>query len=141
MTHNIASVFNISSFFNENELISAYMQKKNEIHNMNISQNDKEILKKHYDNSFYKGKEIINNRLNMMVPKKEPLFFSPLIKLSQLSSVIPTTQTSFSKSQSYFRKLNPDGTTLIVEKSIINNNGKVDNKYNEYKIDKNGNKI
>ena len=39
------------------------------------------------------------------------------------------------------KKLNPDGTTLVIESSSKNVNGKIDKKTDSYKIDKNGNKI
>jgi hypothetical protein len=137
------NIFNLKNNYTKNELTSKFNQKINEINNLNISLIDKNLLIERYDkeyktllNNFFIN-NIFNTFRNLEMPQIIPEnHISPnLIKQSNLP------QINYSTSYSYSSQVNPNGIKTVYQHNKINNNGIINEVTNQYKIDKNGNKI
>jgi len=137
------NIFNLKNNYTKNELTSKFNQKINEINNLNISIIDKNLLIERYDkeyktllNNFFIN-NIFNTFRNLEMPQiiSENQISQNLIKQSNLP------QLNYSTSYSYSSQVNPNGIKTVYQHNKINNNGIINEVTNQYKIDKNGNKI
>ncbi len=158
-------LFGLKDNYNKLDLKKAFLNKIYNVDKLNISNTEKKILMQNYYIQYKKAKaNLINlNNPNQMfisfnpinpinpigilnnIEKEQQKFFNQFNNIlnidgNSISNPNPPTK-HFSTSYIQQKKLNPDGTTTIIETSSKNINGKIDKKTDSYKIDKNGNKI
>jgi hypothetical protein len=123
-------------FHNEN-----FNNKINEINcNLTLSVEDKNILLNYY-NTKYNNLTNLNNLNNLNKMNN----FNNITKLNNnfinYNNLNKINNNYHANSFSYTSRLNDDGTKTISKVIYVNNNGKIESKNVEYKIDRFGNTI
>jgi hypothetical protein len=135
------NIFNLKNNYTKNELTSKFNKKINEINNLNISLIDKNLLIKRYDKEY---KRLLNNFfINNIFNTFRNLEMPPENYVSENLFTQPNfPQLNYSTSSySYSSQVNPNGIKTVYQHNKTNNNGIINEVTNQYKIDKNGNKI
>jgi hypothetical protein len=148
-------LFGLTDNYTKQDLKKSFLNKIYNVDKLNISNTEKKILMQNYYTQYKKAKANLNNQHNPMFIAFNPIsmftnigtqqknFFNEFDNiLNIVGNSSPNTNTKhFSTSYIQQKKLNPDGTTTVIESSSKNINGQTNKKTNSYKIDKNGNKI
>jgi hypothetical protein len=152
-------LFNLKDNYTKEDLKKSFLNKIYNVDKLNISNTEKKILIQNYYTQYKKAKANLFNQNN---PNKNQMFitFNPIGIFNNIekqhktffnefdnifnivgnSTLNPNTK-HFSTSYIQQKKINPDGTTSVIESSSKNINGQINKKTDSYKIDKNGNKI
>ena len=155
-------LFDLKDNYTKEDLKKSFLNKIYNVDKLNISNTEKKILMENYYSQYKKAKANLINQNNLNNLNKNQMFiaFNPIGMYTNIerqhksffnefdnifnivgnSSSNPNTK-HFSTSYIQQKKINPDGTTSIVESSSKNINGQINNKTDSCKIDKNGNKI
>jgi hypothetical protein len=133
MTNNIFILLNLDPSCSFAQLKEAFENKKNEIYNMNIKDSDKDILLNHYYNLFDQIK--YNYMFN------DNMFTLSNINNTLLNTNNPINNKYRQSSYTYSNYTNPDGSQMVYQRNVTNNNGVVNENTQKYIIDSLGNKI
>ena len=117
MSLKFLSFLNLDDSFTIDDLDFSYDKKIKEINNMNISSIDKEFFKDSVDQAYYKARKYLHGRNILQINNS---FFNNLLSLkNHYNSKFEQIEKSSSQT------LNSDNSITIIEKSIINKNGKI----------------
>ncbi len=151
-------LFGLTDNYTKQDLKKSFLNKIYNVDKLNISNTEKKILMQNYYTQYKKAKANLNNQNNQHNPmfiafnpinmfknietQQKNFFneFDNILNIVGNSTLNPNTK-HFSTSYIQQKKLNPDGTTTVIESSSKNINGQTNKKTNSYSIDKNGNKI
>lgn len=142
----IQKVFRVPEDYNLEQLKSSYINIVETLSKSDKTQIEKELLFEQYKKLYYEGKQLYywknNNIANQFNPhqrimemnnyfnKIESKLFSELNNLNKY----PNAKTNmYSSSRTYSSKLNPDGSTTIIESKSESSNGKNNNILKGYK--------
>jgi hypothetical protein len=141
MTNNIFILLNLDPSCSFAQLKEAFENKKNEIYNMNIKDSDKDILLNYYYNLFNQIKYNYMFNDNHMFTLSN--INNTLLNTNNtlLNTNNPINNNYRQSSYTYSNYTNPDGSQMVYQRNMTNNNGVVNENTQKYIIDSLGNKI
>lgn len=166
MYTNYFKLFNLKENYTMDDLKKSFNSKISIIENMSINDVDRQILMDKYIYEYKLAKKNLNNKnksnynnfssvenelinpffgfdnMNFIENNLKKLLNNNFSEQQFMNSSNGNTfNSSYGKSYMMSSITNPDGTTTVLEKDNLYNNGKTDSKTFSYKLDKNGNKI
>ena len=150
MDYNYLTIFNLKNDFTKKELNEAFLNNIKNIDSLNLNDDDKQILLDGYIKEYELAKFSLKNfNINNIdsINNNFDIFNNLKFNFNNFNNILNEFNNNisqnnvFTQSYSMNKVLNNNGTSTVIEKKNINNNGKIDNNISSFIIDKDGNKI